>query len=163
MRKTLSLALFLLAGFAPVTASAGVQRVKTQRVYWVSPGFNVANAAVGARYVYPLTGGGRLVDVIVYQVSAGSVGTSWSVDVRNAAGTSVLSAVSVATQASGASQVTDALGNVALPSGWTRPAIKTDTTPNVTKGGFLDVYLTEVGSYSSHPVAMVVLVFQPNG
>ena len=138
------------------------QVAAAQYVMMSTPYFNTANGSVVGRFVYPYAAGARLVDVLVYQVQAGTGGTSWSVTVRNAAGTGMLDTLPVATLASGANQVTDAKEEVALPSGWTRPVIKSDATPDVVKGGFIDVYCTEVGTYSPHAVGIVVLVFAPS-
>jgi hypothetical protein len=162
MRKTM-LSLLLLA--APSLAlPAGVTRDRPLApIYWVSPFFTVANASTPARFVYPHVAGARLVDAIVYQVSAGTTGTSWTLNVRNAAGASVLTTTATITQAAGASIVVDAKAQIAAVAGCTRPVIKTDGTEAITKGGFLDIYTTESGSYSPHPVGVVVLVFQPNG
>jgi hypothetical protein len=145
-------------GWAQLQVTAGA----SQYVYFATPYFNTANGSPVARFTYPYVAGARLVDVLVYQVTAGTGGTSWSATVRNTTGTGMLSTLPVATLASGASVGTDAKGELSLPSGWTRPVIKVDATPNVAKGDFFDVYVTEVGTYSPHAIGLVVLVFQPN-
>jgi hypothetical protein len=161
MRKMM-LSLLLLA--VPSLALPGVTRDRALApIYWVSPFFTVANASTPARFVYPHVAGARLVDATVYQVSAGTTGTSWTLNVRNAAGASVLTTTATITQAAGASVAVDAKAQIAAVAGCTRPVIKTDGTEVITKGGFLDIYTTESGSYSPHPVGVVVLVFQPNG
>jgi hypothetical protein len=161
MRKMM-LSLLLLA--APSLALPGVTRSRPPaRIYHVAPSFTVANGSTPVRYVYPHAAGARLVDVIVYQVVAGTVGTSWTVLLRNAAGTAVTATSGVITVAAGAHVALDAAGNLPDVAGCTRPALKTDATVDIAKGGFIDVYTTETGSYTVHPIAVVVLVFEPRG
>lgn len=126
-----------------------------------SPLFLTAANGVTARFVYPFAGGARLVDMLVHQADAGVGGTSYTVDVKNVAGTSLLATLPVSTLASGASKGTDAKGDVALPSGWTRPVLKTDATVTVAKGDRLNVSTVETGTYSTHATVVVVLVFEP--
>jgi hypothetical protein len=165
------LAVLALCAFASSAAAQGIvgpittgrisRSTAARYVFWVPPWFTVANGSTPARFVYPYAAGARLVDVLVYQVAAGTVGTSWTLNVRNAAGTSLLTTTATLTLASGANQTTDAKGAVALPSGWTRPVLKTDATVDIAKGGFLDIYTTETGAYTVHPTGVVVLVFEP--
>jgi hypothetical protein len=149
----------LLLTFVPLIASAGVRRDQRPLVYLQTPIVTVANNTQIVRVVSPISG--RLVDVIVYQNAAGTGGTSWTCDVVNAAAASMLSTVATVTLASGAGTKTDARGEIALPAGWTRPVIKTDSTPVVTKGATLNIHTAETGTYSPHPGAIVVLVLQP--
>jgi hypothetical protein len=121
----------------------------------------VANGSTLFRVVYPYASGARLVDLIIYQNSVGADGTSVSVDLRLADASSVLSALGVFTLASGANTVTDAKANIALPGGWTRPVLKTDTTVDISKGESVGVFTTETGVYTAHPTMYAVLVFEP--
>lgn len=165
-------AIVLILLLAPALALGNADRrvVTTSKISTASPAryveystgvLTLAHGAVIGRYVYPFPGGARLVNVIVYQHSAGTVGTSWTANVRNAATTSLLATTMTATLASGAAQVSDARGDIALPSGWTRAVIKTDGTATIAQGAMLDVHITETGSYSAHPMGLVVLVFEP--
>lgn len=166
MRKLLVVAALAL----PLYAAANV-RPSTVTTRMISP-------ASAARYVYTLTGSanavangnivsvwvpfaGRLVDLIVYQQTAGVGGTSFTVDVKTAGGTSLLATLPVLTLASGADKLTDVKGGLTLPSGWTRPVIKTDGTEVVTKGQRLVISTVETGSYSGHPLFQVTLVYEP--
>jgi|GEM_PF-7088387 len=124
--------------------------------------FTVVASASISGFVYPYAGGARLVDVIVYQVAAGTVGTSWVLDLKTVAGTSLFTTLPVMTLASGANQMTDTKGEIALPSGWTRGVLKTDSTVTVTKGQVLNYSTVETGSYTVHPTAYAVFVFEPN-
>lgn len=119
------------------------------------------NGAIVAYAFYGAPASARLVDVVIYQLAAGTTGTSIAVDVRTSAGTSMLTAAGVMTLAAGANQKTDARGDIALPSGWTRPAVKTDATALVTEGSVIQVYTTETGVYGSHPTILVALIFEP--
>lgn len=161
-----------LACLFPALANAGIERtpVKTSsfaattasRYVYHTASVGVLNgSSVSPFYVYPMKCGARLVDVLVYQRTAGGGGTSWGLDIRNVSGTSLLTTTGVITLASGAGTVTDAKGELSLPNGWTRPALKTDSTVDVAKGDLLYVYTTEVGSFSTHPTAVVTFVFDP--
>lgn len=169
MRKLLFVVAAALV-LAPPSASANA-RGATITTQMISP-------ASAARYVYTLTGSvnavangnvvsvwtpfaARLVDLIVYQQTAGTGGTSFTVDVKTAGGTSLLATLPVQTLASGADKLADAKGALALPSGWTRPVIKTDGAEVVTKGQRLVISTVETGSYSGHPLFQVTLVYEP--
>lgn len=168
MRRSIILVALLLPSLA---AAQGVSRgtVTTQKIdprtaaryiIWTPPAWTVANASYPATWVAPFNC--RLVDVVVAQRTAGTVGTSWSLDVRLADGTtSMLSVVPVATLASGASKTTDVRGDLTLPAGWTRPVVKTDATPDLAKGAVVHLYTTETGAYTVHPGASVALIFEP--
>lgn len=164
--KTILLALALI----PSLALANVQRdiVTTAKispssparyVFWQSWCTAAANGTT-CHASYPYPGGARVVDLIVYQHAAGAGGTSFTVDVKNGA-TSLLSTLPVVTFASGADKVTDARGNLALPAGWTRPVLKTDSTITVAQGTKLSIATVETGTYSPHPSFLVTLVFEP--
>jgi hypothetical protein len=154
-----------LAFLAPDWASAGVTRHKpvTESARYVHFQWQGSTAATGTviNHVYPYPGGARLVDVIVHQNSVGVGGTSVAVDVKNVSAVTLLTTPLALTLASGANTVTDARGNLALPSGWTRPVIKTDATATVAEGARIQIATTETGTYSSHPVVVVTLVFEP--
>jgi hypothetical protein len=168
MRKFCAVMVVLFA----FSAHAGVvsSTVTTSKISRASPAHYVVlsslSSAVAAgvavvRVVYPHAAPARLVDVIMYQLTAGVGGTSWTCDIQNSASASLLSTVGVATLASGAAKVTDANGSLSLPSGWTRPVIKTDGSEVVTEGTYLQVFTTETGSYSTHVTAVFALVFEP--
>jgi hypothetical protein len=174
MKRSLSLLalLVLAAAVSPTVASSSVasSSVSTSRISRASPARYVfletvqfATTASGnvSRLIYPYGSPARLVDVIVYQVAAGTGGTSYTVDVKNSAGTSLLATLSVSTLASGPHKSVDAKGELALPSGWTRPALKTDSTVDVIKGQVFDVTTVETGTYSPHATTIVALVFEP--
>lgn len=165
--------LFAVALIFPVLAIAGAKpsNITTAALGASSPSrykelcrasYAVSNNGT-TQYVWPY-GRARLVDIVIHQQGAGTVGTSWSVQVRKILGTytTMLSTTSTALQSSGATAATviDAKGDMALPVGWTRPVIKTDGSEIVAKGDYLDVLTTESGSYSVHPTAMVCIVFE---
>lgn len=128
----------------------------TTPIQTVAAGAPIANLLASA------PADGRLVDVIVYQISAGTGGTSFTVDVKHPSGTSMLSTLPVITLASGADKVTDASGRLALPSGWTRPVVKTTADAQVTRGQRIQLATVETGTYSAHPTIFVALVIEPN-
>jgi hypothetical protein len=128
---------------------------------YAPPQITVAHNSTLASLVYPFAAGARLVDVIVYQWTAGVGGTSWTATVRNSAGTALLSTLSVLTLAAGAAIGVDAKAEMSLPAGCTRPVLKTDTTVDVSKGSYIDILTSETGSYSTHASARFVLVFEP--
>jgi hypothetical protein len=148
-----------------LTRSIGTAQIsRLSPAHWVAvPLIQQSSVASGLviNAIYPHSAPARLVDVIHYQVGAGVGGTSYTLDVKNAAGTSLLTTLSVATLASGADKVTDARGEIALPAGWTRPVLKTDTTVDVTKGTKLRIETVETGTFSTHPTFIVVLIFEP--
>jgi hypothetical protein len=161
----------VLLVFAPAALAQGVAGpVTTGRISRQSPAHyvsiqtqitTVGNGSYVGRVVWPYSSPARLVDVIVNQTSAGTGGTSFTLDVRNAAATSLLSTVATVTLASGAETITDAAGKLALPSGWTRPVLKADSTAGVVKGDVLRIFTAETGVYSPHPFFVATLVFEP--
>jgi hypothetical protein len=161
MRKILAAVLAALL-VVPAVASAGVTR--SPRPSYVMISFSGTIAASGARLgftVWPHDFRARLVDVVVHQYSAGTSGTSWSALARKADGASFanLSTASTLTLAAGAYAEVDAQGDLAVPAGCTAPGIVAGL--EVSKGTYIDVTTTEVGSYSPHASASVVLVFAP--
>lgn len=148
-----------------ISGPLGSSRInRLSPAHWVSvPLVQQSTVASGLviNAVYPHSAPARLVDVILYQVGAGVGGTSYTFDVKNAAGTSLLTTLAAVTLASGADKVTDAKGEIALPSGWTRPVLKTDTTVDVTKGTKLRIETVETGTYSTHATFIAVLIFEP--
>jgi hypothetical protein len=168
--KTLRFAAAVVLGvvlLSPARAPAGPSRSRwtpsTARYVVIPFAGNVA--ASGSRLgftVWPHDSRARLVDVIVHQYTAGTIGTSWSAQVRRADGASfanMLSTASVLTLASGAYAETDAQGDIALPAGCTRPVI--DSSVEVSKGSYIDVITNETGSYTVHASGSVILVFEP--
>jgi hypothetical protein len=162
MRK---IVLALAVAMLPALASAGASRHRelAQSRYVTFSVWALATSGTQAlsRFVYPFPGGGRLVNVILYQYAAGTGGTSVAISVRNAAVENLLSTAAVATLASGASVSTDSAGSLALPAGWTRPVLGTAAATTVAYGGYFDILATETGTYSAHPQLLVTLVFQP--
>jgi hypothetical protein len=171
MKKLVSIAVALLL-LLPLAATAqsikpgltGTRQISpaspARYVYFQAYVTSVASGTLTS-FVYPYPGGARLVDVVVSQVAAGTGGTSVAVDAKNAAVVSLLTTPLSATLASGANVVTDARGNLSLPSGWTRPVIKTDATPVVAQGASIQLVVTETGAYTVHPVLSVTFVFDP--
>lgn len=160
--------------FPALTVAQGVQpqTINTSRISTRSPARYVsihlpyvsANAngiPSGMRAIYPGPGSGKLVNVIIHQTGEGTGGTSYTIDLKTVAGTSLFSTLPVQTQASGANQYTDTRGAIALPSGWTRGVLKTDTTTTVGEGERLNLWTVETGTYSVHPIIMATLVFEP--
>lgn len=162
--------MLLLAALLPSFAFGQGVRPAMVNTRMISP-------ASSARYVYFASGSltstangalvsvlapvnGRLVDMLVYQQAAGTVGTSFTVDVKTVGGTSLLSTLPVLTVASGADKVTDAKGAVALPSGWTRPVVKVDGGEVVTKGQRLLISTVETGAYGTHATFFVALWYE---
>lgn len=164
--------LTLLLALLPALAFANIDRglVTTPKISKATPAryfvvesnqfTTIAGAAVW-RWVYPFATPARLVDLIVYQVGAGTVGTSWTATLRDATPTSLMTTSGLATQASGANLVTDAKGELSLPAGWTRPVLKTDATTLYSKGEYIEIYTAETGAYTVHPTGIVALVFEP--
>lgn len=154
---------------APVSANVSREVVTTSKISTASPAryvtlytnvFTTAATQIASRWLYPFTSA-RLVDVVVEQLTAGVGGTSVNVAVRKNTGTDMLATNAVITLAAGAAQETDARGALALPAGCTRPAVKSDGSEAIVKGDALYIYITETGSYSTHPTYLVTLVFEP--
>jgi hypothetical protein len=144
-----------------VVTTSKISTASPARYYvYASPQVVASASTVIASTVYPFGGGAKLVDVIAYQLTAGTTGTSWTINVRNAAGTSLLTTNATIPLSAGASAGIDVKGEMTC-SGCTRPVIKTDGTADVAKGGYVDIQLTESGSYGTHPSVRVVLVFEP--
>jgi hypothetical protein len=169
--KKLLLALALAAfasdaaalGVVPPTVSTGGLSRSSPAHYVVVTTVNfpsVANGNLG-HFIYPFSGSATLVDVIVYQASAGVGGTSFTVDIKNAAGTSLFTTLPVITLASGADKLADAKAELALPSGWTRQVLKTDATVTLTKGQRFTISTVETGTYSTHAQIVFSFIFEP--
>lgn len=168
MRKVLCLLVLVLVPAFALAQGVGPAKIGTSRIskraaaHYVLLGMSNAGTVPGTlvRFIYPYSAGAKLVDIVAYTYSVGVGGTSWSFSVRNAAGTSLLSTLGTMALADGAVAM-DTVGDIPKPTNSTRPVLKTDSTVSVSKGSFIDVYATETGTYSTHPTAMVVLVFEP--
>jgi hypothetical protein len=174
-RRLLLLSLALAAVLGPLTALGQVDRgiVTTGKISTAAPAryfavqsnqFTVANGLAAWRWVYPFATPARLVDMVVYQVSAGTVGAgapAWYVSPRDSVPTNLLTTTTKATQASGANLAIDAKGVLAIPAGWTRPVLKTDASVIFTKGKYVEIYVSETDTYTAHPTGIVALVFEP--
>lgn len=147
-----------------VSSAVGTARIaRASPAHWVYYSFqaaSTANGSVGGRFAYPFAGGARLVDVTISQVAAGVGGTSFTFDVQNSGATSLFSTLPVITLASGVAK-SDTKTEIALPGGWTRGVLKTDTTTVVSKGDYLSFTTLETGTYSTHSTFVFVLVFEP--
>lgn len=146
---------------ANLISSLRISRASPARyvAYSIPISATVANGTIH-RWCYPFSAPARLVDIVLEQVSAVVGGTSFTVDVKNAATTSLLTTLSVSTLASGNFKTVDAKGELALPSGWTRPVLKTDSTVDIVKGGHVDIATVETGTYSTHATISVTLIFE---
>ena len=104
----------------------------------------------------------KIVDVIISQATAGTAGTSWTVNVKKN-GTTVLATNGVMALASGANAKVDAKAEAgAVPSGATRPVLKTDGTVLLTKGDVVSWDLTVSGTYTgAAPQVCVTVVIDP--
>jgi hypothetical protein len=117
---------------------------------------NLTSVASGDLASFYCPTGGRIVDLIVYQLTPGTGGTSVSLDIRTAAsgGGSGLTTPAVVSLASGSDQKTDALGDLSLPTGWTRPVVGLA----VTKGQRLFIRGVETGTYGTHPIVQLTVI-----
>jgi hypothetical protein len=166
----------VLAVLMPLFAYAGASRdvVTTSKIasynpsrYWVHTASGLmGNSSVISYYVYPHDTPARLVDVVFTQTSAGVGGTSWTLNAQDLAGTSMFTTNVTGTLASGigtaAAPITvDSKGVLALPTGWTRPVLKTDSSVIFTKGRSFRIFATESGTYSTHAFVNFVFIFEP--
>lgn len=152
----------LVTPYVSVTTPHISPSTASRYVYFTVTSQTSNGSSISPYFVYPSGCGGRLVDIVIQQRTAGTTGTSWTLDLRNKDATSLFVTAATGTQASGNYQSVDAKGEVDLPSGWTRPVIKTDSTVSITKGTSLYLYVTESGSYGTHPTLIVTLVFDPS-
>lgn len=146
---------FTFAGAMPTLTGTGVV---TQIGVWPfgqrSPPFG--GAAIQSQYQFS-----RIVDIIVSQSLAGVGGTSFTVNVLKN-GVTVLSTLGVVTLASGANQSTDVKGELALPAGWTRMVLKTDSTILLKKGDNIEIQLVITGTYSTAAQIAIAVIVDPN-
>lgn len=142
---------------------------------WIPGTAAIANAL--AFFVWPFTGrspydpsrtnanapfplSGKIVDIIIGQSYAGVGGTSYTVTLAKN-GTAVCSTNAVVALAGGANAATDALGALTVPTGWTRPVLKTDSTIWVKKGDVLSLTTTVSGTYTTSANLSLIVLIDP--
>lgn len=169
MRSLLLVGVLFAVPVVPLAQSASSPVITTQRlssrsparyVTLVSGNMTMGNPSVPWRWVYPFKGTATLHDVVVNQVVAGTGGTSTTVAVRKNGSVDMLATNATVPLSAGALAVLDMRGELALPSGATRPVAKTDGSETITKGDVIYVYSTESGTYSPHATFVVTLVLR---
>jgi len=103
---------------------------------------------------------GKVVDVIIYQAAVGVGGTSVTCNILKN-GTTIFTTNGVIALASGVAAI-DAKGELAVPTGATRPVLKTDSTVLCKKGDVFALTTTVTGTYTTAPNLGIIVVVDPN-
>lgn len=104
----------------------------------------------------------KIIDVLIWQTTAGVAGTSVSVNILKNNSTSIWGTQPVIALAGGANTGFDTLGELTLPTGATR-GIFTTTAANLilAKGDELTLTTTTVGAYTTAPGLGICIVLDP--